>query len=78
MSWITAIWSMVASACLTLALIHFYIWVRDRRRYAYLLFSISALAAALTGLFELLTLQAQSEARYEWAMYWGQIPEAVL
>jgi PAS domain S-box-containing protein len=78
MSWITIIWSMVASACLTLALIHFYIWVRDRRRYAYLLFSVSALAAALTGLFELLMLQAQSEARYEWAMYWGQIPEAVL
>ena len=69
---------MVASACLTLALIHFYIWIRDRRRYAYLLFSVSALAAALTGLFELLTLHAQSEARYEWAMYWGQIPEAVL
>jgi len=78
MSWVTAIWSMVASACLTLALIHFYIWIRDRRRYAYLLFSVSALAAALTGLFELLTLQAQSEARYEWAMHWGQIPEAVL
>lgn len=78
MSWITTIWSMVASVCLTLALIHFYIWVRDRRRYAYLLFSVSALAAALTGLFELLALQAQSVAQYGWAMYWGQIPEAAL
>ena len=57
MSWITIIWSIVASAYLTLALIHFYIWVRERRRYAYLLFSISALAAALTGFFELLTRQ---------------------
>jgi PAS domain S-box-containing protein len=78
MSWITAIWSIVASVCLTLALIHFYIWLRDRQRYEYLLFSVSALAAALAGIFELLTLKAQSVERYNWAMYWGQIPEAVL
>jgi two-component system, LuxR family, sensor kinase FixL len=78
LSWITAIWSMVASVCLTLAFIHLYIWVRDPGRYAYLLFSASALGAALTGLFELLTLQARSVAQYEWAMYWGQIPEAAL
>jgi two-component system, LuxR family, sensor kinase FixL len=78
MSWITTIWSMVASVCLTFALIHFYIWVRDRRRYGYLWFSVSALSAGLTALFELHTLQAQSVAQYEWAMYWGQIPEAVL
>jgi PAS domain S-box-containing protein len=42
------------------------------------LFSVSALAAALTGLFELLALQARSVAQYECAMYWGQIPEAAL
>ena len=69
---------MAAFVCLTLALIHFYTGVRDRRRHAYLLFSVSALAAALTGLFELLALQAQSVAQYEWAMSWGQIPEAAL
>jgi two-component system, LuxR family, sensor kinase FixL len=78
MSWITIAWSTVASACLTLALIHFFIWVRDRRLYAYLLFSVSALGAALTGLSELLTLHARSVAQYEWAMYWGQLPEALL
>ena len=76
MSWNNTIWSMVASACLTLALIHFYIWVRDRQRYEYLLFSVSALAAAFTGIFELLTLKAQSVEQYDWALYWGQIPEA--
>ena len=73
MSWITTIWSTVASACLTLALIHFHIWVRDRQRYAYLLFSVSALGAALTGFFDLLTLQAQSvipEALLAIAMGW--------
>ena len=78
MSWMITIWSMVASVCLTLASIHFYIWVRDRQRYEYLLFSVSALAAALTGIFELLTLKAQSVEQYNWAMYWGQVPEAVL
>ena len=28
MSWITVIWSMVASACLTLAAMHLFIWFK--------------------------------------------------
>ena len=30
MSWVTIIWSMVASACLTLAAIYFLVWYRNR------------------------------------------------
>ena len=38
MSWVTIIWSMVASACLTLALIYFLAWRRNRTAWAHLLF----------------------------------------
>ncbi len=30
MSWVTVIWSMNASACLTLAVIYFLVWHRNR------------------------------------------------
>ncbi len=38
MSWVTIIWSMVVSMCLTLATIHLLIWFRQRRSWAYLCF----------------------------------------
>ena len=40
MSWITIIWSMSASACLTLALLNFFIWCRQRDVWANLLFAL--------------------------------------
>ena len=40
MSWITVIWSMVASACLTLAAMHLLIWFKKRTAWANLLFSL--------------------------------------
>ena len=30
MSWVTIIWAMIASACLTLALVHVLVWWRRR------------------------------------------------
>ena len=38
MSWVTVIWSMVASACLTLAVIYFVVWCTNRAAWAHLLF----------------------------------------
>ena len=35
---VTVIWSMVASACLTLAVIYFLVWCRNRTAWAHLLF----------------------------------------
>jgi len=34
MSWVTVIWSITASACLTLALMNFFIWCRQRDGWA--------------------------------------------
>ena len=43
MSWVIVIWSMTASACLTLGLIHLIIWSRQRDAWANLLFALVAL-----------------------------------
>ena len=46
MSWVTVIWSMVASACLTLAVIYLLVWCRNRTAWAHLLFSMTAASTA--------------------------------
>jgi hypothetical protein len=56
MSWITIVWSMASAVCLTLAAIHFAIWLKRRREVAHLLFALSALGAAVSGLIELTML----------------------
>ena len=48
MSWVTVIWSMTASACLTLAALHLLVWCRKRTAWANLLFALTA--AATTAL----------------------------
>jgi hypothetical protein len=42
MSLVTIIWSMIASACLTLAGIHFLLWCRSRTAWTNLLFCCRA------------------------------------
>ena len=46
MSWLTVIWSMAASASLTLALMHLAIWIKQRNNLSHLLFSVAAIAVA--------------------------------
>ena len=47
MNWVTIIWAMTASACLTLALVHMLVWWRRREVSANLLFALTAVAAAV-------------------------------
>ena len=47
MSWVTTLWAMIASACLTLALVHVLVWWRRREAPANLLFALTAMAAAM-------------------------------
>jgi hypothetical protein len=35
MSWLTVVWSMASAVCLTLAAIHFAIWLKRRRELAH-------------------------------------------
>ena len=60
MSWITVIWSMIASACLTLAAMYFMVWWKNRTAPAHLLFSLTATLTAVFALCELWLMQTQT------------------
>jgi PAS domain S-box-containing protein len=74
MGWLTVIWSMTASACLTLAMMHLRIWLRDRRSRAHVAFSIAAVAVAGVGACELLMLRADTPEEFGLYMRWTHVP----
>ena len=63
MSWVTIVWSMVASACLTLAAMHLLVWSRRRTAWAHLLFSLSAAGVAAYAGCELWMMRARDARR---------------
>lgn len=74
MSWITAIWAAVASACLTLAAVHLMVWCRRRKEWGRLLFCFAATGTAGMAFFELLMMKAQRPEQLASAMRWDHIP----
>ena len=68
MNWITIIWAMAASACVTMAVPHLAIWVKRRSEVAHLLFALSALGAAGNALAELMMLKATTVEGYALAL----------
>ena len=73
MSLITIIWSMSASACLTLAGISFLIWFRDRKAWAYVFFSLLAIGAAAFAWCELRMMRAETPAEFATVLKWGHV-----
>jgi two-component system, LuxR family, sensor kinase FixL len=78
MSWITIVWSMNAAACLTLAGIYLLVWCKQREKWVHLVFSSSAVAAAVIAAFELAMMHAQTVGRYEALVRWIHVPVWVL
>jgi two-component system sensor kinase FixL len=78
MSWVTIIWSMVASACLTLAAMHLLVWSRRRTAWAHLLFSLSAAGTAAYAGCELWMMRAQTPGDFGLALRWAYVPAWVL
>ena len=74
MSWVTIIWAMIASACLTLALVHVLVWWRRREVPANLLYALSAVATAVFALCELWGMRAETPAAYGTAVRWAHVP----
>src|SRR5262245_22223836 len=74
MNWVTVIWSMNAGACLTLAAFYGAVWFKQRANRAYLLFSCSAVAAAVISAFELGMLNATTLEQYQLLMRWIHVP----
>src|SRR6266487_2916283 len=78
MSWITVIWAMAASACVTMALPHLAIWVKRRSGVAHLLFALSALGAGGNALAELGMLKATTVEGYASALRVAFVPLVLL
>jgi PAS domain S-box-containing protein len=71
MSWVTIIFSMMASACLMLGLICALIWWRQRDAWAYLLFALAAIGTAATAFTDLAMLHAESPVHFSAAVRWS-------
>jgi two-component system sensor kinase FixL len=78
MNWVTVIWAMIASACLTLALVHLLVWCRRPEVRANLLFALMAVATAAFAGCELWMMWAQTPAAFGMAVRWGHLPIWVL
>jgi two-component system sensor kinase FixL len=78
MSWITVVWSMSAGACLTLAAFYGAVWCKQRQNRVYLLFSCSAVAAAVISALELWMIHARTVEQYQLLMRWIHVPTWVL
>jgi two-component system sensor kinase FixL len=78
MSWVTIIWSMVASACLTLAGIYLLVWCKKRTAWASLLFSLTAVATAAMAFCELWMMRAETPGQFGTALRWLHVPAFVI
>ena len=74
MSWVTVIWSMIASACLTLAAMHLLVWCKKRTAWANLLFSLTAVATAAMAGCELWMMRAETPEQFATALRWLHVP----
>src|SRR5271157_195748 len=73
MNLITILWSMSASACLTLAAINFLVWSRNRKAWANLFFSLVATGTAGWAFSELRMMLAGTPAEFATVLKWGQV-----
>jgi hypothetical protein len=78
MSWVTIIWSMVASACLTLAAVYLLVWCKKRTAWANLLFSLTAVATATMAFCELWMMRAETPGQFATALRWLHVPAFVI
>ena len=78
MSWITVIWSMIASACLTLAAIHFLVWCQRRTAWADLMFTLASVRVAVFAGCELSMMLAQTPEQFAAVLRWLQVPTWVI
>lgn len=78
MSWVTVVWSMIASVCLTLAAMHSYMWSKQRRAWGNLLFALSAVATSLLAAVEFWMMRSETTAQYAAAVRWLHVPAWML
>ena len=70
-------WPMMAAACLTLGLLHLYVWHR-LHQYDSLLFFLVAFSIAVFSGFELAILNASTPEAYAIAVRWAHVPITIV
>ncbi len=73
MSWVTVIFSMTASACLTVALIYGFMWWRQRDEWAYLLFALASMGTAALAWQDLMLNFVQTTAEFSSVALWSNL-----
>ncbi|MEK6335738.1 MAG: sigma 54-interacting transcriptional regulator [Acidobacteriota bacterium] len=73
MNWVTIIWSIVASASLTLAIMNLLVWSRQRRSWAHLCFSLMVVGVIGLALGEMGTMKASSPEEFGRAILWTHL-----
>ena len=73
-SWLTATWIVIASACLTLAAVHLHVWVRQRQAWANLSFAIFAVCVSWLGYLELHELHSDTPDEFGHYLWWVHFP----
>jgi len=69
---------MVSATSLTLAVVHFLVWVRVRASREHLLFSVAAIAATAMALLELRLIHTPTPAAYGEVLRWMHLPTATI
>lgn len=78
MSWVQVVWPMLASASLTLGLIHALIWARQRSMPQHLAFAVAAISLAILCLLELQAIHARTPSELAGLLRWTHVPIAAL
>jgi two-component system, LuxR family, sensor kinase FixL len=78
MSWVTVVWSMGSAACLVLALMHIFVWWKDRAARANLVFSVMAIAVATFAVLELALMRAETPEQFGITVRWLQVSAWVI
>ena len=77
MNWVDIVWLMSGAASLTLGCIHLSIWLRRRRHWTHLAFSVAAFGVAAMAMMELASLRVSDPGQYAAILRWGHVPFAV-
>src|ERR1035438_424389 len=77
-NWLLVVWSMAASACLTMATLHLVVWLTNRTTWANLLFFLMAVAAATAAFCELWMMSAATPEQFGTALRWLHVSAWVI
>jgi two-component system, LuxR family, sensor kinase FixL len=73
-SWVTILWVMIVSTCLTLSAVHGMVWLRQRDAWSSAMFSLLALSTAIISAFDLAMMRAPGPEVYSEILRWYHVP----